>query len=519
MGRAPFHAAKREEIYKKLKAREYSWPDLAKFSNEITDDLRDVVGSLLVHEDERPTPDQIVSHAFFKLGHIPMKLDTAFASRIPKWTKIRVPGPMTIKRGYTDEWAAMCKASAVGEYEPGKTYGAYGSRRNKTVAKDCQTEIKDGKQPSIPFAKDTVYLPFPARTHWPYRGSGGLSEITEEKESSSEGMALTETTGNDRTQKRATRDPPKEEATPPFQENIGPVWESETVRRVLEKPSRMRSIRKISNPDRVTAATAVTVPIKLPRPHRPIQRTKSAKSLAPEKEVVSLEPQPLHVVKSTSRINEKVELGHRVTLQPTADVGASLPLENAIVPFTDPATVLARLARFRENLARALQKKPITSSRPGPPELPYISKWVDFSRKHGVAFAMEDGAIGLLMRGTQKQPVTVAIAPDGVGYLREAKKDRKFLERFPFECYADTKGSGLFRYAVKDPARRRQIQTVWTRFGTYMTDNLSQFETNGRIAKASATNSFVKFYQRLGNVGIWGFSDGAFQVCFPPHVE
>lgn len=180
MGRAPFHAAKREDIYRKLKAREYSWPDISKFSNEITDDLRDIVSLLLVHEDDRPTPDQIVNHDFFRYGHLPLKLDKACTSRVPKWPKIRTPTATTIKRGYTEEWFAMCKASAVGEYEPGKSFGAYGSRRNKTVARDCQKEIESGKQPNIPFAKDTVYLPFPERTHWPFQASGGLSEIPEE---------------------------------------------------------------------------------------------------------------------------------------------------------------------------------------------------------------------------------------------------------------------------------------------------------------------------------------------------
>jgi myosin-1 len=173
VGRAPFHAAKREDIYRKLKAREYNWPDLAKFANEITDDLRDIVSLLLVHEDERPTPDQIVAHPFFKLGYIPLELESGCTSRIPKWPRNRPPTASTIKRGYTEEWWTMCKASAVGEYEPGKSFGAYGSRRNKTVAKDCQKEIEAGKQPNIPFAKDCVYVPFPMRVQWPHQIAGG----------------------------------------------------------------------------------------------------------------------------------------------------------------------------------------------------------------------------------------------------------------------------------------------------------------------------------------------------------
>ena len=30
---------------------------------------------------------------------------------------------------------------------------------------------------------------------------------------------------------------------------------------------------------------------------------------------------------------------------------------------------------------------------------------------------------------------------------------------------------------------------------------------------------FIKFYQRLGNVGVWGFGDGAFQFNFPDHTK
>ena len=283
MGRAPFHAAKREDIYRKLKAREYSWPDLAKFPNEITDDLRDIVSLLLVHEDDRPTPDEIVAHSFFKLGYIPLKLDSGCTSRIPKWPKNRPPTAATVKRGFTEEWYEMCKSSAVGHYEPGKSFGAYGSRRNKTVARDCQKEIESGKQPNIPFAKDIVYLPFPERTHWPHRPGAGLSEITEEKESSSEGQALVETTANDRTKSRPPRNVRREEAMPALKENEDPEQIPEPPRRIIDRqPTRMRSVRKISNPGRVTAETAAAVPLRVPKETRPPPRVRPTKEVVRE---------------------------------------------------------------------------------------------------------------------------------------------------------------------------------------------------------------------------------------------
>lgn len=529
VGRAPFHAAKREDIYRKLKAREYSWPDLAKFSNEITDDLRDIVSLLLVHEDDRPTPDEIVAHPFFKLGYIPLQLESACTSRIPKWPKIRPPTATTIRRGYTEEWWALCKASAVGEYEPGKFHGAYGARRNKTVARDCQKEIESGKQPNIPFAEDTVYLPFPARTHWPFQATGGLSEITEEKESSSEGQALAETTGNDRTKARPPRYARKEEIMPTLKENQEPAQEPEPTKRVIDKqPTRMRSVRKVSNPGRITATatatpaatatttsaanTAATAPLHVPKETQTVQRTRSARDVAKVKEAPIAEILPLRVVKSTSREIEKQE---RPTTQ-TKRTKSAPPFRTLSVemPATDPVAVLARLYTFRDNIARALQKKPSNSRRDKPPQLPFVSKWVDYSRKYGVGYVLEDGSVGCVAKATEQHPVTIAFCTDGHKHLRKLSKDVGYAESVPLEFYASSKETkGLSHIEVTDKSRRNDITTLWQKFGRYMCIQLGQ--EDWPRSKESRQPNFVKFYQRLGNVGIWGFGDGSFQVSHP----
>lgn len=523
VGRAPFHAAKREDIYRKLKACEYAWPDLAKFSNDITDDLRDIVSLLLVHEDDRPTPDQIVNHSFFKLGHIPLQLDSACTSRVPKWPKIRPPTASTIRRGYTEEWHALCKASAVGEYEPGKTFGAYGNRRNKTVARDCQKEIEHGKQPNIPFANDVVYLPFPERTHWPFQAAGGLSEIPEEK--SSEGQALIETTGNDRAKGRLPRIGRKEEAVPSLKENTESVQETETVRKTSDKqPTRMRSVRKISNPGRVTAATATTMP--LPKnSSRTIQRTRSTKDVVKEtvappepqlsrtrsvKDVVPLEP---HITRTTipaRGLTDRMEPPPRPQ-RSNARISTAVRSVSPEFPASDPASVLAQIHTFRDNVARALQKKPSRSRRDQPTQLPFVSKWVDYSRKHGVGFVLEDGTVGCLAVGGGKHPVTTASIPDGHSHLVKASKDPNYIAQAPIEYYAATKeNSGLSRVEVTATDRLEHLQHIWQRFGKYMCVQLGM--EDGPRKKIPVQNNFVKFYQRLGNAGFWGFGDGSFQV-------
>lgn len=518
VGRAPFHAAKREDIYRKLKAREYAWPDLAKFSNEITDDLRDIVSLLLVHEDDRPTPDQIVSHPFFRLGHIPLQLEGSCTSRIPKWPKIRPPTAITVRRGYTDEWYALCKSSAVGEYEPGKTFGAYGSRRNKTVARDCQKEIESGKQPNVPFAKDTVYLPFPERTRWPFQAGGGLSEISEEKESSSEGQALVETTGNDRAHGRPIRNTKVylvEAAPPTLKENKEPTQNPETVRRIADKPpTRMRSARKISNPDRKPATTlAAPVPIRAPKPSRDtVQRTKSAREVARENDSPAVEIQPFRVTKAAPRAVQAS--GQLPAAQhPRATKLPSTRTISSEYPSSDRAALLDRLYTFRDNVERAVQKKPSISSqrKVSPVPLPYVSKWVDYSRKHGVGYVLDDGSIGCLANPTENDPLTIALVRDGYPHLLKLEKDIEHLKNIPIEYYASpSEEKGISRVEMVDKNRDRIVRGLWKRFGTYMCMRVDSQPPP--VGAESAPLNFVRFYQRLGNVGIWNFVDGSFQV-------
>lgn len=519
VGRAPFHAAKREDIYRKLKAREYTWPDISKFPNEITDELRDIVSLLLVHEDDRPTPDQIVGHPFFRMGHVPLTLDNACTSRVPKWPKVRPPTAATIKRGYTEDWYELCKSSSVGEYESGKTFGAYGSRRNKTVARDCQKEIESGKQPNIPFAKDTVYLPFPERTHWPFQTSGGLSEIPEEKESSAEGPALVDASGNERQKGRLPRITRREEVLPPLKENQDPVQEPEIPRRTVDKqPTRMRAVRKISNPGRVTAATAAPVPLRVPKDPRPaVQRTRSTRESAKEKEAVP-ETEPLRIGKTATIRSETLEPAAMVQ-RPATKPSSTLKVLGSELPLTDPATVLARLYTFRDNVARALQRKRSASRHVEPPQLPYVSKWVDYSRKHGVGYVLEDNTVGCVAVANKHHPTTVAFIQDGHAHLSKISKNSGDLSEIPLEYYAHAKKeSGLAQVDLMDEQRREGIQTIWQKFGRYMCAQLGVDVDERPRRKLSSTPNFVKFYQRLGNVGIWGFVDGSFQVCSSKRV-
>jgi myosin-1 len=75
---------------------------------------------------------------------------------------------------------------------------------------------------------------------------------------------------------------------------------------------------------------------------------------------------------------------------------------------------------------------------------------------------------------------------------------------------------GISQVEVLEKQRREQLQMIWQRFGKYMCGHLGT--EADRVPKTVPQSSFVRFYQRLGSVGIWGFSDGSFQVrpyCCP----
>jgi myosin-1 len=85
------------------------------------------------------------------------------------------------------------------------------------------------------------------------------------------------------------------------------------------------------------------------------------------------------------------------------------------------------------------------------------------------------------------------------------------VEQAPLEYYTDFGGKGL-RVAPISKDRRKMINTIWSKFGKYMCQQLGTADGRPTMPSSSMQTSFVKFYQRLGNVGVWGFGDGSFQV-------
>ncbi|KAJ5818822.1 hypothetical protein N7474_004413 [Penicillium riverlandense] len=195
----------------------------------------------------------------------------------------------------------------------------------------------------------------------------------------------------------------------------------------------------------------------------------------------------------------------------------------------------------------------------------YVIKWVDYTNRYGIGYVLDDGSVGCVFKGENGQPATSVVVRDGERHIRrKARSESKEEEPLPYsesdqliprdgapvEFYEnkddDLLGCRGIRRAMISPAvfdvknpkamkrsnsgveaakcdaeKTKRVKLV-DQFGKYMIGSLGRHGDEGiALADLPSYNSghFIKFYQRLGNVGIWGFGDGAFQFNFPDHTK
>lgn len=193
---------------------------------------------------------------------------------------------------------------------------------------------------------------------------------------------------------------------------------------------------------------------------------------------------------------------------------------------------------------------------------PYVIKWVDYSNRYGVGYVLDDGSVGCVFKAENGQPASSVVLRAGEKHIRRKARSHEtktyeypeadqFVPRNgkPVEFYENydndpTVARSAIRRAFIRPSvfevRRSQGSEIRLRhdlqgehgpadyekikrvklvdqFGKYMIGSLGRHGDEGLANDGLAEKNngqFIKFYQRLGNVGVWGFGDGAFQVCF-----
>ncbi|KAK4629278.1 Serine/threonine-protein kinase plo1 [Fulvia fulva] len=647
VGKAPFHASTKDEIYKKLKSGTYTWPELNATSNQSAD-LRDLVSSLLVPEEQRPIPDKIVTHQFFRIAYVPASIPVTAKEKTPVWPEVAVPSAETIRRGYSETWYSLCKESGVGEPEQDKPFPLNGGRRVRSIVYDMTKEAQQGRTPTMPIPSDVVYTSTvsdfnSSRSSSPEepdlaQSTRGLKEISHNEVAASRGrLARTDST-------KAARE--AEMMPPPRAPSR--VARSNTVRKaartISEEAAKSSESVKVASDPAAAASSSQTLKVTRVRPAHTRTESASAATKAlketnasttttyrtarteqpssegsdPEKpqrsgtvkrsadaslarrprgtrtmkerptspvDVLAAPTQPIAARLAKDRAQSPPEVtGPLATLddlkqalptrhrkQPSkAEVieilsdpepedkietnnlhlsrpppmAKRLPVPqksvspeiNPAIPGSDPSTVLEKLTVLRDNLASALNK-PTSTRRPSlqrdieaASNLPFVSRWVDYSRKHGIGYVLSDGTVGCIINATSKPnqpptPVSHVLVRNGQKWLQRVStksKDFAGIEQVPLEFFEDRGDEGIERKIYKglgsvngDSERKRTLSVLWVKFGRYMCQSLDGEENEG----STKGENFVRFYQRIGSVGVWAFADGCLQVHFPDHTK
>ncbi|KAL4861333.1 hypothetical protein BDV12DRAFT_180424 [Aspergillus spectabilis] len=274
-------------------------------------------------------------------------------------------------------------------------------------------------------------------------------------------------------------------------------------------------------------------------------------------------PQPISrsgsKVSVTSTTKARSSLGLHSLLHPD-DHCELLPGSSVDDVNIDLRTMLANL------VPHSTARRRVTSRRP--PHA-YVIKWVDYTNRYGIGYVLDDGSVGCVFKAENGQPASGVVMRDGEKHIRRKARsqEKSVSELRPYseadqlvprhgravefyencsdellECRGgirralippslfEIKGSsggvkvrtnsGVDR-ARADAEKIKRVKLV-DQFGKYMIGSLGRHGEEGLLddpMSGGVSAQFIKFYQRLGNVGVWGFGDGAFQFNFPDHTK
>lgn len=232
--------------------------------------------------------------------------------------------------------------------------------------------------------------------------------------------------------------------------------------------------------------------------------------------------------------------------------------KSSLVPGTSTEDVLSSLRRMYRDLcpksaSTANMSSCYRSYSSGAHSL--VERWVDYADRYGIGYVLSDGTAGITLRsGTDysRSSSCVVIRCAKEHYARRIREGEVQIvpqgaQALPVEFYENFDNEGLrkmqvpakkFRYDQAESgkwvdgkeviaqlskeakeqyaAERIKLVGLLDKFGKYM--HGLDCSDMGDVGDPKA-ESFVRFYQRLGNVGIWGFGDCSFQFNFPDHTK
>ena len=152
VGAAPFHSKSKEEIYKRVMAQKYTWPSSPEGfeENDIPEAMKELVMSILVEEEKRPSCSEIVMHKFFSEGYIPDRIDPLARTRRPRWARGMSAGAKLQGAEENEIYHKLVAESFVKE-------GMNKRGRITSVLLEAQREVSEGVVLEIPLQDGFVY--------------------------------------------------------------------------------------------------------------------------------------------------------------------------------------------------------------------------------------------------------------------------------------------------------------------------------------------------------------------------
>ncbi|EAT91458.2 hypothetical protein SNOG_01809 [Parastagonospora nodorum SN15] len=171
--------------------------------------------------------------------------------------------------------------------------------------------------------------------------------------------------------------------------------------------------------------------------------------------------------------------------------------------YIDTSAVLARADEFRNNVIAALTSGRKSSSdscdsRPSHDELPFVCKWVDYSRKHGIGYVLAEGSVGIIANHTSVMPVMHTVVENGSEYFKTTN-DGVAVQAVPYNFFMQADDGSLEEVTLTGMVRR-QHTTLWAKFARYMCKQLNTPMAGASSKEGKRPITIVRFYQRVGNI-------------------
>ncbi|KAI9893423.1 MAG: Cell cycle serine/threonine-protein kinase cdc5/MSD2 [Vezdaea aestivalis] len=595
-GITPFAAKSHNEIYRRIKERKYEWSEK---KQKIPAAAKDLVASILVEAEQRPSLDDIASHKFLRSGWVPGdgEIDAGCLKEKPRWLPI---GKFQDLPSGMNDWKSCCESAGVGfNHEANEFFLKVGESAGTSIYLDIKYEAQLNRTPQVPIQQGDVYSRLPA-----------AGTVKQEKTGSRRFVDKAQITAALGAPPLVTE--PQREAHPIFGTTL---QDQMRARRIPTRPKPLDQVREVpeiggrlldGGAKRQTALEPITEcpaskkiattqsssdlkptgGLRAGARRAGISNSQSSRTLRSDIIASELRPQPLRIrakkddsaPKETltgstgqsemhelqndrhtaGQLLKKEEIGS-VSSRPSTSSKKGLlsDTENEAIeylPGTGLRNILSGVMTLETNIGKALsRRRPRVAPKKPHTIMPYVVKWVDYTNKFGIGYSLNDGTSGCIFAPEQDCPSICIIVRNGEKHAQQ-QRDKSYEDRHeivpqssgqPIEFLENHLEKGLrqvlveptvFRTAKKGDgrfamlaatsladARRKRFAKLWSNFASYMENTIRNSEISqvGDPSLEGTDQSIhsVRFFQRFGDVFVYGFTSGIFQFNFPDHSK